>query len=39
MFILFYFILFYFYFLFYLVSPQGRGHHNSVSQLLWARIT
>ena len=24
---------------FYLASPQGQGHHNSVSQLLWARIT
>ena len=23
----------------YLASPQGQGHHNSVSQLLWARIT
>ena len=23
----------------YLTSPQGQGHHNSVSQLLWARIT
>ena len=22
----------------YLVSPQGQGHHNSVSQLLCARI-
>ena len=22
----------------YLTSPQGQGHHNSVSQLLWARI-
>ena len=30
--------LFFFYFLFYLTSPQGQGHHNSVSQLLWARI-
>ena len=26
-------------FFFYLASPQGQGHHNSVSQLLWARIT
>ena len=25
--------------LFYLASPQEQGHHNSVSQLLWARIT
>ena len=25
--------------LFYLASPQGQGHHNSVSQLLWGRIT
>ena len=24
---------------FYLALPQGQGHHNSVSQLLWARIT
>ena len=24
---------------FYLASSQGQGHHNSVSQLLWARIT
>ena len=24
---------------FILASPQGQGHHNSVSQLLWARIT
>ena len=23
----------------YLASPQGQGHHNSVNQLLWARIT
>ena len=23
----------------YLASPQGQGHHNSVSQLLWACIT
>ena len=23
----------------YLTSPQGQGHHNSVSQLLWACIT
>ena len=23
----------------YLASPQGQGHHNSVSQLLWARVT
>ena len=37
-FILFYFILFYF-ILFYLASPQGQGHHNSVSRLLWARVT
>ena len=22
-----------------LALPQGQGHHNSVSQLLWARIT
>ena len=29
------------YYLFYFISllPQGQGHHNSVSQLLWARIT
>ena len=25
--------------LFYLALPQGQGHHNSVSQLLWARST
>ena len=25
--------------IFYLASPQGQGHHNSVSQLLWGRIT
>ena len=25
--------------LFYLASPQGQGHYNNVSQLLWARIT
>ena len=31
-----YFILFYFILL---PSPQGQGHHNSVSQLLWACIT
>ena len=24
---------------FYLAHPQEQGHHNSVSQLLWARIT
>ena len=24
---------------FYLAFPQGQGHHNSVSQLLWARST
>ena len=24
---------------FYLALSQGQGHHNSVSQLLWARIT
>ena len=28
-----------FFLIFYLASPQGQGHHNSVSQLLWARIT
>ena len=27
------------YFFYYLASPQGQGHHNSVSQLLWSRIT
>ena len=27
------------FFLFYLASPQEQGHHNSVSQLPWARIT
>ena len=25
--------------LFYLTSPQGQGHHNSVGQLLWTRVT
>ena len=29
----------YFFIFFYLTSPQGQGHHNSVSQLLWPRIT
>ena len=24
---------------YYLALPQGQGHHNSVSQLLWARST
>ena len=28
-----------YFYLFYLASPQEQGHHNSVSQLLWARIT
>ena len=28
------------YFLFYyLGSPQGQGHHNTMCQILWARIT
>ena len=27
------------FFSFYLALPQGQGHHNSVSQLLWARST
>ena len=35
------FCFFYFIFInfFYLASPQGQGHHNSVNQLLWAPIT
>ena len=27
------------FFIFYLALPQGQGHHNSMSQLLWARST
>ena len=30
---------YFFYFYFYLASPQGQGHHNSTSELLWACIT
>ena len=32
-------ILFHFLNFILLTLPQGQGHHNSVSQLLWARIT
>ncbi len=28
-----------FIYLFILLRPQGQGHHNSLCQLLWARIT
>ena len=31
--------LFFLFYFFYLASPQGQGHHNSVRQLLWAHIT
>ena len=32
-------ILFHFFNFILLTLPQGQGHHNSLSQLLWARTT